>query len=64
MDRVEIVRYRAIVSAVLRGPARPEGYFAMISIQEGANPQNKSRGQEVDPLAYLRPKTVQTMGGS
>jgi hypothetical protein len=64
MNRGEIVAYRAIVSADLRGWTLPHGDFAMISTQEGRNHDNESRGQGVVPLAYLRPTTVQTMGGS
>jgi len=63
MDGVEIVAYRAIVSVDLRGQALPHGCLAMISIQGGGN-HHEGRRPEVDPLAYLRSKTVQTMGGS
>jgi hypothetical protein len=63
MDRVEIVAYRAIVRADLRGRALPHGFFAMIAAQGGGNHHNQNRRQEVDPLAYFRPKTVQTLGG-
>jgi hypothetical protein len=36
----------------------------MSSIHKGENHYNKTGRQEVDSLAYLGPKTVQTMGGS
>lgn len=61
---VEIVRYKANVSVDLRGPLLPNGHLPMISTQEGKNHYDKTDRQEVDPLAYLRPKTVQSMGVS
>jgi hypothetical protein len=62
MDRGEIAVYRAIVEADLRGPALRDGHPAAISVQEGGNRRNATTSQGIDPLAYLRLKTVQTMG--
>jgi hypothetical protein len=64
MDRLEIVAYRANVCVDLSGPTRYNGPWAMSSIHKGENHYNKTGRQEVDSLAYLGPKTVQTMGGS
>jgi hypothetical protein len=62
--RIEIVRYRANVSVDPRGPLLPNDHLPMISTPEGKNHYDKTDRREVDSLAYLRPKTVQTMGVS
>jgi hypothetical protein len=49
--RIEIVRYKANVSVVLRGPALANGHLRMISIPEKKNHFGKADRREVDSLA-------------
>ncbi len=64
MDGVEIVAYKAFGAVDLRGATLADRHFASLFPQGDRNHPNERRKHTVDPLAYFRSKTVQTMGGS
>jgi hypothetical protein len=62
--QIRSVAYWASLSVVLKWPTLSNGRLAIISISERKNDYRKTGRREVDSLAYLRSKTVQTMGVS